>query len=860
GHNHNYVRCVVDGITHITTGGGGAPLDAVDFGMPYVVAGEGNTLSYCKIDVQGYDLTFTAVRSPENTVIESFTLHHEVPNPPDPATNPDPADLATDVSIFADISWDAGAYAVSHDVYFGTDPTPDAGEFMGNQTGTTYDPGTLSTSTTYYWAIDEVNPVGTTTGSVWSFTTQDPTYPGAPSGPDPANGITDVGLTGMLSWTAGADTDDYDVYFGTNPTPTDWLGNTSNTTIDPGALSASTTYYWQVVANNYFGSTAGPIWEFTTMPPDLTAPTPDPATFASAPAAISSSEITMTATTGSDPTGPVEYYFDEVSGNAGGSDSGWQTSASYTDTGLVSATQYTYTVTMRDGVGNEGGASAPSNATTFDFDPIFINFQPAASPVPSGYLADDGSVYGDRGNGYTYGWDTLNAETRDRGIDTDQRYDTLNHLQKSGASHTWEIEIDNGTYDIDVVFGDPGYTDQVNHMNVEGVLLNDPDGQDNFDEHFGVTVVVSDGRLTVSHQGSAVNSKICYIDIYAYIPPDVDPPTPNPATFAVAPAADSETAISMTATIGSDVSGPVEYLFTCTAGGGNDSGWQTSDSYTDSGLSPGTQYCYTVTMRDSYGNTGTASTPSCATTDADINPPTPNPATFALAPSADSDTTISMMATTGSDVSGPVQYYFDEISGNPGGTDSGWQSSTSYADTGLTGSTEYTYTVQMRDSLLNTGIVSGALSATTPAIVPDVTGQAQATAESNIVAANLVVGTVTTSYSFVVPAGDVISQNPTGGASVPPGTSVDIEVSLGVEMVTVPDVVGLAQATAESDIVAVGLVVGTVTTSYSETVPAGDVISQNPAGGASVEIASSVDIEVSLGVEPVTVPDVVGLA
>jgi len=74
GHNHNYVRCVVDGITHITTGGGGAPLDAVDFGM--------NTLSYCKIDVQGYDLTFTAVRSPENTVIESFTLQHEPPVTP----------------------------------------------------------------------------------------------------------------------------------------------------------------------------------------------------------------------------------------------------------------------------------------------------------------------------------------------------------------------------------------------------------------------------------------------------------------------------------------------------------------------------------------------------------------------------------------------------------------------------------------------------------------------------------------------------------------------------------------------------------------------------------------------------------
>jgi hypothetical protein len=69
-------------------------------------------------------------------------------------------------------------------------------------------------------------------------------------------------------------------------------------------------------------------------------------------------------------------------------------------------------------------------------------------------------------------------------------------------------------------------------------------------------------------------------------------------------------------------------------------------------------------------------------------------------------------------------------------------------------------------------------------------------------------------------------------------------------MVTVPNVVGQAQATAEANIVAAQLVVGNVTTAYSETVPAGDVISQNPIGGTSVVHDSAVDIEVSLGAEP----------
>ncbi|KKL56483.1 hypothetical protein LCGC14_2244960, partial [marine sediment metagenome] len=82
--------------------------------------------------------------------------------------------------------------------------------------------------------------------------------------------------------------------------------------------------------------------------PDTTAPTPNPATFSSAPSADSDTAISMTATTGSDQTGPVEYYFDETTSGNGATDSGWQTSASYTDSGLDADTQYTYTVQMRD--------------------------------------------------------------------------------------------------------------------------------------------------------------------------------------------------------------------------------------------------------------------------------------------------------------------------------------------------------------------------------------------------------------------------------------------------------------------------------------------------------------------------------
>jgi hypothetical protein len=84
------------------------------------------------------------------------------------ATAPNPHDGATGVVTSATLSWTSGSYATSRDVYFGT-VTP--GTFQGNQASTTYDPGTLSPATIYYWRIDEKNGSFTTTGAVWSFKT-----------------------------------------------------------------------------------------------------------------------------------------------------------------------------------------------------------------------------------------------------------------------------------------------------------------------------------------------------------------------------------------------------------------------------------------------------------------------------------------------------------------------------------------------------------------------------------------------------------------------------------------------------------------------------------------------------------------
>jgi glucose/arabinose dehydrogenase len=149
---------------------------------------------------------------------------------------------------------------------------------------------------------------------------------------------------------------------------------------------------------------------------------------------------------------------------------------------------------------------------------ILVNFQPAASPVPAGYLADGGLVYANRGNGQSYGWtidNTAQARDRDAANSPDQRYDTFNHFQKpANPDAIWEIAVVNGTYRVRIVSGDAGYFDSVFRTTAEGVLVvnGTPTTSTRWIEGTQ-TVVVTDGRLTIRSGAGASNNKICFIEI-----------------------------------------------------------------------------------------------------------------------------------------------------------------------------------------------------------------------------------------------------------------------------------------------------------------------------------------------------------
>jgi len=109
--------------------------------------------------------------------------------------------------------------------------------------------------------------------------------------------------------------------------------------------------------------------------------------------------------------------------------------------------------------------------------------------------------------------------------------------------------------------------------------------------------------------------------IFIVMPDDVTAPTPDPMEWAMPPYATGGTSIAMEATVADDDFHGVLYYFTCLEDAAHDSGWQADTFYEDTGLTPGTQYTYTVTARDTSINqnmTGTSSAESATTIDEDI--------------------------------------------------------------------------------------------------------------------------------------------------------------------------------------------------------------------------------------------------
>ncbi|WP_103062826.1 Stk1 family PASTA domain-containing Ser/Thr kinase [Actinomyces qiguomingii] len=129
-----------------------------------------------------------------------------------------------------------------------------------------------------------------------------------------------------------------------------------------------------------------------------------------------------------------------------------------------------------------------------------------------------------------------------------------------------------------------------------------------------------------------------------------------------------------------------------------------------------------------------------------------------------------------------------------------------------------------------------------PATIPDVTGMSVADATTTLEAAGLTLGTQSESYSDTVASGLIISSSPSSGDSgYYHGDAVDVTVSKGPQMVTVPDVSGMSEEDAIATLEEAGL-----DTRVSRIMGGlfGTVHSTDPAAGERVRKGSRVTLNV----------------
>ena len=145
-------------------------------------------------------------------------------------------------------------------------------------------------------------------------------------------------------------------------------------------------------------------------------------------------------------------------------------------------------------------------------------------------------------------------------------------------------------------------------------------------------------------------------------------------------------------------------------------------------------------------------------------------------------------------------------------------------------------------------------SSSTQISVPAVVGQQLGSAEQRLSGLGL---NINTTYSQSTKAAGIItSQNPSGGASVQKGSTVNLVVSTGQAMINVPTVTKVNISTAEATLLNAGF---NVSISYvADKLSLGTVVSQSPIGGSSAAKGSTINLVVSNGPAQVTVPNVVG--
>jgi eukaryotic-like serine/threonine-protein kinase len=130
--------------------------------------------------------------------------------------------------------------------------------------------------------------------------------------------------------------------------------------------------------------------------------------------------------------------------------------------------------------------------------------------------------------------------------------------------------------------------------------------------------------------------------------------------------------------------------------------------------------------------------------------------------------------------------------------------------------------------------------------VPDVIGKSVPEATAALQAQGLVVKDTVEENNDTQPAGSIFDQSPESGTQLEEGKGVTLKVSLGVKEATVPNLVGLSVDEAANQLRDAGLKLGerkSVASDQERNI----VTKSTPKSGKTVDVGSSVDVEVASG-------------
>ena len=215
--------------------------------------------------------------------------------------------------------------------------------------------------------------------------------------------------------------------------------------------------------------------------------------------------FTFDATASTDPDGTITDYR-------------WDFGDGTTATGVTATHQYTaagnYPVTLTV-VDDQEGVALYQVEVANGIE-VAVNFQLDAAEVPAGYLNDSAQPFDDVKG---YGWVTSYykyLETRDRNssVSPSQEYDTL-ILVNIPDGQVWEYALPAGRYQVTVCYGDPRYPNSVANVQIEQspILVNAAVDSTRPWVENTIEVDITDGRLTMTFEGTEGAGQICWIKI-----------------------------------------------------------------------------------------------------------------------------------------------------------------------------------------------------------------------------------------------------------------------------------------------------------------------------------------------------------